>query len=101
MAFENLSFKRMIAIASSAIRGVQVTIPNRKQARAHIITLFQKQMKAMRTRFNVCSIPFFSFGYLSYKNMRRVLMYRATSLLLTMHGKHQTQMLTLLLPVTG
>jgi hypothetical protein len=51
-AFEHPSFQNMIHIASRATRDVK--IPNRKQTREEIISLFKTQMNNLKDRLNVC-----------------------------------------------
>ncbi|KAF8803118.1 hypothetical protein BYT27DRAFT_7305410, partial [Phlegmacium glaucopus] len=53
-AFEHPTYQKMIQIAARATK--QVQIPNRKQTREAIIAKFKEQMKALRDRFNVCSV---------------------------------------------
>jgi len=50
-AFEHPTFKHMISVASRATKGAK--IPNRKQTRDEIISIFKKQMTALRDRLNV------------------------------------------------
>lgn len=50
--FEHPSFQRMMHIASQATRGIK--IPNKKQARDEIISLFKAQMNKLKQRLNVC-----------------------------------------------
>jgi hypothetical protein len=50
-AFEYPSFQHMVHVASRATRGVQ--IPNRKQTRDEILSIFKTQMNKLKERLNV------------------------------------------------
>lgn len=50
-ALEHPSYQNMIKIAARAVNGVR--IPSRKVTRKYIISLFKKQMSALRARLNV------------------------------------------------